>query len=138
MLGDRYLGAADSFASADIVHAEELSYWFSAEAARRKRDNGFRLVQTVWETLPLMDAYRNRHARRYRPLVLAATDLFLPATERAADALRLEGVEESRIRVCPPGSMLIASGLQRTVLRLLSTRSSRQDGSCGRRVTRTC
>ncbi len=103
MLGDRYLGAADSFASADIVHAEELSYWFSAEAARRKRDNGFRLVQTVWETLPLMDAYRNRHARRYRQLVLAATDLFLPATERAADALRLEGVEESRIRVCPPG-----------------------------------
>jgi glycosyltransferase involved in cell wall biosynthesis len=103
VLGDRYLGGADSFASADIVHAEELSYWFSAEAARRKRDNGFRLVQTVWETLPLMDAYRNRHASRYRRLVLAATDLFLPATERAAAALRLEGVEESRIRVCPPG-----------------------------------
>jgi glycosyltransferase involved in cell wall biosynthesis len=103
VLGDRYLGAADSFASVDVVHAEELSYWFAAEAAVRKRRHGFRLVQTVWETLPLMSAYRNRHAREYRELVLSGTDLFLPATERAAQALRLEGVEESRIRVCAPG-----------------------------------
>ncbi len=103
LLGDRYLGVASSFSSADIVHAEELSYWFAAEAARRKPQHGFRLVQTVWETLPHMDAYRNRHARRYRELVLAQTDLFLPATERAALALRLEGVEDARIRVCPPG-----------------------------------
>jgi glycosyltransferase involved in cell wall biosynthesis len=103
LLGDRYLGAADSFASVDVVHAEELSYWFAAEAAARKRRHGFKLVQTVWETLPLMSAYRNRHAREYRELVLAETDLFLPATDRAADALRLEGVEDRRILVCPPG-----------------------------------
>jgi glycosyltransferase involved in cell wall biosynthesis len=103
VLGDRYLSADEAFASADIVHAEELSYWFAAEAARRKRRHGFRLVQTVWETLPLMAAYRNRHARRYRESVLAATDLFLPATERAAQALRLEGVAPERMTVCPPG-----------------------------------
>jgi glycosyltransferase involved in cell wall biosynthesis len=103
LLGDRYLAADESFGSIDLVHAEELSYWFAAEAARRKRRHGFRLVQTVWETLPHMDAYRTRHARRYRELVLAETDLFLPATERAAQALRLEGVEEARIRVCAPG-----------------------------------
>ncbi len=102
-LGDRYLSAEQQFAAADIVHAEELSYWFAAEAAKRKRRLGFRLVQTVWETLPHMDAYRNPHARRYRELVLAETDLFLAATERAAQALRLEGVEEQRISVCPPG-----------------------------------
>jgi glycosyltransferase involved in cell wall biosynthesis len=102
-LGDRYLSAEEPFASADVVHAEELSYWFAAEAARRKRRHGFKLVQTVWETLPLMAAYRNRHARRYRELVLAETDLFLPATERAAQALRLEGVAPERMRVCAPG-----------------------------------
>jgi glycosyltransferase involved in cell wall biosynthesis len=102
-LGDRYLGAEESFESVDVVHAEELSYWFAAEAARRKRRHGFRLVQTVWETLPHMAAYRSRHARRYRELVLAETDLFLPATERAAQALHLEGVEERRIEVCSPG-----------------------------------
>ena len=102
-LGDRYLSAEEAFAQADIVHAEELSYWFSAEAARRKARHGYRLVQTVWETLPHLVTYRNRNARRYRELVLAETDLFLPATERAATALRLEGVEEERILVCPPG-----------------------------------
>ncbi len=101
--GDRYLSAESAFAAADIVHAEELSYWFAAEAAKRKRRHGYRLVQTVWETLPLLNAYRNPHARRYRESVLAETDLFLPATERAAQTLRLEGVEEERILVCAPG-----------------------------------
>ncbi len=103
LLGDRYLGVGAAFEAADVVHAEELSYWFSAEAARRRRRGGFKLVQTVWETLPMLAAYRNRHARSYRELVLAETDLFLPATERAAAALRLEGVEEDRILVCAPG-----------------------------------
>ena len=103
LLGDGYLMADGVFAGADIVHAEELSFWFSAEAAKRKRRHGFRLVQTVWETLPHLVTYRNRHARRYRQLVLAETDLFLPATRRAADALRLEGVEEERMLVLAPG-----------------------------------
>lgn len=103
LLGDRYLSAEAAFAEADIVHAEELSFWFAADAARRKSRNGFKLVQTVWETLPFLSTYRNRHARSHREVVLAETDLFLAATERAALALRLEGVEEGRIRVCPPG-----------------------------------
>lgn len=103
VLGDRYLSAEDAFAAADVVHAEELSFWFAAEAAKRRRAHSFKLVQTIWETLPFLDAYRNRHARRYRELVLAETDLFLPATERAADGLRLEGVAEQRMLVCPPG-----------------------------------
>jgi glycosyltransferase involved in cell wall biosynthesis len=103
VLGDRYLSGARAFASADIVHAEELSFWFAADAAKRRRRHGFKLVQTVWETLPFLVAYRNRHARKHRELVLAETDLFLPATERAALALQLEGVSPTRITVCPPG-----------------------------------
>ena len=103
VLGNRYLSAEEAFAEADIVHAAELSFWFAADAARRRRRQGFRLVQTVWETLPLLVAYRNRHARRFREQVLAETDLFLPATKRAALALQLEGVAPERITVCPPG-----------------------------------
>jgi glycosyltransferase involved in cell wall biosynthesis len=104
VVGERYLAAADeAYASADVVHAEELSFWFAADAARRKRRHGYRLVQTVWETLPFLRAFRNRHARGYRDEVLAATDLFLPATERARESLLLEGVDEARILVCPPG-----------------------------------
>jgi glycosyltransferase involved in cell wall biosynthesis len=103
VIGDRYISGEQAFASADVVHAEELSFWFAAEAARRRRKHGFKLVQTVWETLPHMVTYRNRHARRYRELVLAQTDLFLPATARAAAALELEGVAPERMIVCPPG-----------------------------------
>jgi glycosyltransferase involved in cell wall biosynthesis len=103
VLGDRYLSADEAFSQADIVHAAELSFWFAADAARRRPRHSFRLVQTVWETLPLLAAYRNRHARRFRELVLSETDLFLPATERAALALSLEGVAAERITVCPPG-----------------------------------
>jgi glycosyltransferase involved in cell wall biosynthesis len=102
--GERYLTDADrAYASADIVHAEELSFWFAADAARRKPAHRYLLVQTVWETLPFLHTYRNRQARRYRELVLAATDLFLPVTNRARDALLLEGVDAERIIVCPPG-----------------------------------
>ncbi|HUB76286.1 MAG TPA: glycosyltransferase family 4 protein, partial [Solirubrobacteraceae bacterium] len=89
--------------TADIVHAAELSFWFAADAARRRRRARFKLVQTVWETLPHLRAYRNRHARRNREQVLAETDLFLPTTERAALALALEGVAPERILVCAPG-----------------------------------
>lgn len=102
-LRDRYLGGAEAFADAEIVHAEELSYWFSAEAAKRKRRHGYRLVLTVWETLPLLDAFRNPHARAYRRATLAAADLFLAVTERAREALLREGVAPERIEVCPPG-----------------------------------
>jgi glycosyltransferase involved in cell wall biosynthesis len=103
LVGDRYLSADQAFGEADIVHAAELSFWFAAEAAKRRPRYGFRLAQTVWETLPLLVAYRNRHARRFREQVLAHTDLFLPATERAGLALQLEGVPSERIVVCPPG-----------------------------------
>lgn len=101
--GDRYLDLGRHLEGVDVVHAEELSYWFAAEAARRKDAFGYSLVLTVWETLPLLAAYRNRHARRHRERTLAAGDLFLAATERARDALLLEGVDPDRIEVCPPG-----------------------------------
>jgi glycosyltransferase involved in cell wall biosynthesis len=101
--GDRYLGADEAFAAADIVHSEELGYWHSGDAARRKAANDFKLVVTVWETLPLLSAFRNPWARTYRRRVLAQTDLFLPTTERARDALVLEGAQSERMEVCYPG-----------------------------------
>jgi len=103
LTGDRYLGADEAFAQADIVHSEELAYWHSGDAARRKRTNGFKLVLTVWETLPLLSIFRNHWARVYREQTLAETDLLLPTTERARSALLLEGVTAERIKVCYPG-----------------------------------
>src|SRR4051794_38290363 len=103
LVGDRHVGADDALRGADIVHAEELGYWFAGDVARRKAQFGYRLVQTVWETIPLVDAYRNRQARAHRRAVLDATDLFMAATERAREALLLEGVADEHIVVCNPG-----------------------------------
>ncbi len=102
-VGQRHLGLEEALAGAHLVHAAELGYWFSAQAARLKGELGFRLVLTVWETLPFKDAYRNIRTRRYRRAVLAGTDHYLPVTERARAALALEGVDDSAMTVCPPG-----------------------------------
>jgi glycosyltransferase involved in cell wall biosynthesis len=101
--GDRYLGLEDHLRGADIVHSQELGYWYSAQAARLKERLGFRLVLTVWETLPFLDAYRNARTRAYRRRTLAKADLFLAATPRAADSLLLEGADPARVRVAAPG-----------------------------------
>ena len=101
--GDRYIGLEPVLRDAAIVHSQELGYWYSAQAARLRSKLGFKLVLTVWETIPFLDGYRNVRTRRYRALVLRETDLFLAATERARDALLLEGADPSRIRVAPPG-----------------------------------
>jgi glycosyltransferase involved in cell wall biosynthesis len=102
-VGERYFGLASRLEGADLVHAAELGYWFSWQAARLRARLGFKLVLTVWETLPFLDAYRNVRTRRYRRDVLPAADLFLATTERARQALLLEGAPAERIRVCPPG-----------------------------------
>ena len=102
-LGERYLGLEEHLRGAAIVHAAEIGTWFSAQAARLKAKLGFRLVLTVWETIPWRGAYRWPRERRYREAILPAADLLLAATERARDALLLEGVPEERIAVSPPG-----------------------------------
>jgi glycosyltransferase involved in cell wall biosynthesis len=102
-VGQRHIGLTAALQGADLVHAAELGYWFSRQAARLKPRLGFRLVLTVWETLPFVEAYRNVRTRRYRREVIEATDLFLATTERAAEALALEGVAPALIRVSPPG-----------------------------------
>ena len=101
--GDRYLAPARALAGADIVHSQELGYWYSMQAARLRRRLGFRLVLTVWETLPFLDAYRNARTRAYRHTTLAGADMFLAMTDRARECLLLEGADPARVRVCPPG-----------------------------------
>ncbi|MDO8184063.1 glycosyltransferase family 4 protein [Conexibacter sp. JD483] len=103
VVGDRYLGLEERLRGADVVHAAELSFWFSWQAAKLKQQLGYKLALTVWETLPFVEAYRNVRTRRYRRDVIAATDLYLATTERARDALVLEGVAPERIEVAPPG-----------------------------------
>lgn len=101
--GDRYLGLEERLAGADVVHSAELGVWFSGQPARLKQRLGFRLVLTVWETIPFRDTFRAFRGRADRRDALAAVDLYLAATERARRCLHLEGAAPDRIEVSYPG-----------------------------------
>ena len=101
--GDRYLDLERHLAGADIVHSAELGVWFSGQPAALKEELGFRLVLTVWETIPFRDTFRAFRGRAYRREALAQADLFLAATERARECLLLEGADAERIEVSYPG-----------------------------------
>jgi glycosyltransferase involved in cell wall biosynthesis len=101
--GDGYRGLERELAGAAIVHTAELAPWFAAQPARLRGALGFRLVVTVWETIPFLDAFRTFRARSNRALVLREADLFLAVTERARRGLLLEGASAERIAVSPPG-----------------------------------
>jgi glycosyltransferase involved in cell wall biosynthesis len=101
--GDRYVGLAGHLEGADIVHSAELGVWFSHQPALLKDRLGFKLVLTVWETIPFRATYRAFRGRAYREATLPRVDLFLAATERARECLLLEGAPAERIEVSPPG-----------------------------------
>ncbi len=102
-LGDRVFGLEEHLRGADIVHVADIGTWFSGQVAALHSELNFKLVATVWETIPFMATYRMRRDRRYRGQVVDAGDLFLAATDRARQCLELEGVDASRIAVSYPG-----------------------------------
>lgn len=102
-LGDRYLGLEAALRGAAVVHAAEIGVPYSHGPALLRPSLGFRLVLTVWETIPFGDAYRRFRGRRQRRETIPQVDLFLAATDRARRALLLEGAMDERIEVAPPG-----------------------------------
>jgi glycosyltransferase involved in cell wall biosynthesis len=101
--GDRYRDLERHLAGADVVHSAELGVWFSGQPAALKERLGFKLVLTVWETIPFRDTFRAFRGRAYRRDALERTDLFLAATERARRCLLLEGADAARVEVSYPG-----------------------------------
>ena len=101
--GDAYRDLERHLAGADIVHSADLGVWFSGQPAALKRRLGYRLVLTVWETIPFRDTFRAARGRAYRRDALAHTDLFLAATERARHCLLVEGADPERVDVAYPG-----------------------------------
>ena len=102
-IGDAYADIESLVQGAAIVHTAELGPWFAAQPARLRRRHRFRLVVTVWETIPFRAVFRTSRAAANRRLMLAETDLFLPTTERARRCLLLEGAQPDRIQVVEPG-----------------------------------
>jgi glycosyltransferase involved in cell wall biosynthesis len=99
---DELIGLEDFLAGYDVAHAAETHIAFSEQAVRAKLRHGVRVALTCWETIPF--AYEEDDViRRRRQFVREHADLFLATTDRAANALRLEGVDSSRVRVIRPG-----------------------------------
>jgi glycosyltransferase involved in cell wall biosynthesis len=103
LIGDAYRDVEALVRGAAIVHTAELGPWFAAQPARLRRAHGFRLVTTVWETIPFRSTFRTARAATNRRALLAETDVFLPTTERARRCLLLEGADDRRIQVVEPG-----------------------------------
>ena len=103
VVGDAYRDVEELVRGAAIVHTAELGPWFAAQPARLRRAHGFRLVTTVWETIPFRSTFRTARAAANLRTLLAEADLFLPTTERARRCLLLEGAPAERIQVVQPG-----------------------------------
>jgi len=86
----------------DIIHSADAHYYYSYQAIQAKRRFGCKVVITQWENIPFLFEQRS-WARRRKQEVLTTTDLFMAVTERAKEALLLEGVPEEKIRVIPVG-----------------------------------
>jgi starch synthase len=85
----------------ELVHSAETSYYCTYQAARAKHRARFKLVVTIWENIPFL--HNLPATQRIKAEVFRATDLFLAASNRAREALILEGVPEEKIKVQMPG-----------------------------------
>ena len=105
VLGDRssrLLGLRKAVSGCAIVHSAETFLPISEQAAQLRSRQGFKLVLTCWENIPFLYEEGPILARR-KSVVREAADLFLAVTERAREALLLEGVPEDRIVTQPVG-----------------------------------
>jgi len=97
---DYLLGLEKLMSTSDIVHTLETHahYIFSYQAALSKQKYRYRLVITHWENIPF--AYEDMpNNRKIKSFVHRAADHFLAITERAKEALIVEGVPENKISV---------------------------------------
>ena len=99
---ERLLGLEKRLALYDIAHAVETYHYFTLQAIRAKQRFGVRVVVTVWENIPFQNEMDPRRAN-IKAQVRDEADLFLAITQQARQALCMEGVKESRIRVIGAG-----------------------------------
>lgn len=95
-------GLVDEIRDKDIAHTVETYWAFSYQAIKTKKKYGTKIVVTQWENIPF-NFENNRIRRKIKNDVRSNADLFIAVTEKARDALIIEGVSEEKIEVIPPG-----------------------------------
>jgi glycosyltransferase involved in cell wall biosynthesis len=86
----------------DIVHSADMGYFYTYQAAKHKNSHGYKLVLTIAENIPFLFGKRG-YSRKRIEKIIRKVDIFLPLTQRAAEALTLQGVSSDRIKVIPFG-----------------------------------
>ncbi len=82
----------------DIVHTSDYCHLFTWQAARAKRRLGYRLAAIHYENIPFARAHKPA-VRATRHAIDEQVDMFFAMTERAREALILEGIDRARTTV---------------------------------------
>ena len=104
---DTYMpGLEDHLADKDIVFTADISWMYSSQAIVAKEKYGCKVICLEWENIPFV--YEDIPVvRRIKEIVSVSADYFIAVTERAREALILEGVSDELIDVIPMGIDLI-------------------------------
>jgi len=96
------VGLESALADADLIYSADTTWMFSYQASLIREKHGKRLVCLQWENIPF--AYEESGEMKERKAsVRKLADHFVAVTERAKEALILEGVDPGRITVIPMG-----------------------------------
>jgi glycosyltransferase involved in cell wall biosynthesis/2-polyprenyl-3-methyl-5-hydroxy-6-metoxy-1,4-benzoquinol methylase len=95
-------GLEAGLADKDLVFSADITYKFSAQAVSAKQRYGYKVVCLEWENIPYnYEEYEEVH--QIKETVRTGADHFIAVTERAKEALMIEGVAEGKIDVIPMG-----------------------------------
>ncbi len=96
-------GLEDKLKGFDIAHTAETYFHYTKQClVAKKRGNVKKVIATVWENIPFNnEGIGGRKALKKR--ALKEVDHFIAVTRGAREALILEGVNESKVSVIPPG-----------------------------------
>jgi glycosyltransferase involved in cell wall biosynthesis len=86
----------------DIIYTSDITWYFTYQAVMAKQKFGKKIIALAWENIPFAyeeDEQMKTMKDRNRMFV----DIFVAVTERAKEALLLEGVPEEKIIVIPMG-----------------------------------
>lgn len=96
------VGLESALADADLIYSADTTWMFSYQASLIREKHGKRLVCLQWENIPF--AYEESgEMKELKAAVRERADHLVAVTERAREALVLEGVDPARITVIPMG-----------------------------------
>ncbi len=119
-MNNKLLGLEKELGDKDILHALETFNGYSYQSARARNEHKKKLVLTVWENIPFNSTRqfmgwdnlpflpkslcsRLTANDRIVSYIKDSTDIFIAVTDRAKNALIVEGVPQELIRVVPVG-----------------------------------